>query len=149
VVLNSLAREPLRLIDERAVDCQCDVFSDMLEQFEFFARECVRGSGSDVENAEQALADEQGYASDRSNALTQDGIGCVKGCEIGNYEELTRGGDASGKAMANWNIDSPCGLFLKAMRCANQQILAIRCTEQYRDVVHVHDVLDGIEERWE
>jgi hypothetical protein len=94
----------------------------------------------------KALADQQRDANRREDALAQEWVDGIEFGEIGDNEQIARGGDPSGKALPDGNADLPNNLFFESMGCVQEQMLAIWSDEKNRHVIHSHEILDGVKQ---
>lgn len=99
-----------------------------------------------VKDAEETIIREERNPGSRADLVAEQGIDGVELSEIGDNQHLARGGDAAGKALPQGNDDLTHDLGFRTIRRTNKQAPATLGEEKDGDIIHAHDVFDGVEQ---
>jgi hypothetical protein len=111
--------------------------------------EVARAPITDMEDAEQVVADEERNPGGGADALAQEGVDRIEGGEIGHDQWTAGGGNPAREALAERDSDLADGFFFQSAGSADEESFAVWDAEEERDVLHAHDVFDGAEQRGE
>ena len=147
-VLRRLARTLLAFEEPGVVDRERGAVGRDLQEVAVLGREVAGGERPDVQDADDASADEQWDAEEAADPLlAEDRVEDVGVVDVGDDDRAPLGGHAAGEAAADGDADALLDLLLDPLRRAGaQHLVVIVVDEEERRRVAVEELGDAFEQ---